>query len=265
MSNLLEIKNKSLRVIAFDELRGFMIVNVILYHLFYDLTYIFDVTILWFESPLAYFWQKIISCSLIFISGACSYYSRNNIRRGIGILFYALLLTLTTYILMPKMIVIFGILHCLGMSIILFAFIKPILYKVPIPIGMLVSFALFIITYKLSDGYIGIDSWNIILPNEMYMTPYLFMFGFPSNTFFSSDYFPMLPYFFMFICGSYMGILAKNNCLPEYMYNVHFKIFTYIGKNSIWIYLLHQPIIYFLLWFYFKYLKSLIRLLYIFL
>lgn len=252
MSSLLETQNKSPRVIVFDELRGFMIVNVLLYHLFYDLTYIFDVPILWFESSLAYFWQNIISCSLIFISGACSYYSRSNLKRGINILFYAILLTLTTYIFVPNMIVVFGILHCLGMSMILFAVIKPILYKIPVHIGMLISFILFIITYNLSDGYIGIGEWHIMLPVKMYMTSYLFMFGFRSNTFLSSDYFPLIPYFFMFICGSYIGILGKSDCFPKYMYDVHSKIFICIGKNSIWIYLLHQPIIYFLVWVCFK-------------
>ncbi len=236
----MQTKTKLNRIIIFDELRGFMLLNVILYHLLYDLRYLFGVDIFWFNSNLANLWQEVMSCSLIFISGACSYYSKNNLKRGVRILIFAMILTLATYIFVPEILILFGILHFLGTSMIIFSLLKPTLSKIPIKLGLVLSFSLFILTFNVNKGYI----LNFKLPDQLYLTDYFFPLGFYSYNFMSSDYFPLLPYFFMFLAGSYFGYLGNENKFPEFMYNNHIPFFSFVGRHSLLIYLLHQPIIY---------------------
>ncbi|MEG0895397.1 MAG: heparan-alpha-glucosaminide N-acetyltransferase domain-containing protein, partial [Oscillospiraceae bacterium] len=70
--------------------------------------------------------------------------------------------------------------------------------------------------------------------------------------FYSADYFSLLPWFFIFISGIGFGKLLKEERLPKFFYNSHIKFLSVIGRNTIWIYILHQPIIFILLTFIFN-------------
>ena len=74
----------------------------------------------------------------------------------------------------------------------------------------------------------------------------LFPLGLHDSGFASADYFPMMPWFFLFIAGSYFGIIAKDGRLPKFCYPTHIKWLAVVGRYTIWIYVLHQPIIYFI-------------------
>ncbi|MCL1832577.1 MAG: DUF1624 domain-containing protein, partial [Oscillospiraceae bacterium] len=55
--------------------------------------------------------------------------------------------------------------------------------------------------------------------------------------------FPLLPWFFLFIAGSYLGVAVKNGDCPGFVYNTHVKFLAATGRYTIWIYLLHVPLI----------------------
>ena len=82
--------------------------------------------------------------------------------------------------------------------------------------------------------------------------PFSFVIGFPKNSFYSSDYFPILPWIFLGLAGYYFfgtGIAKK---MEEAFKNVKMpKIITLISQKSLLIYILHQVIILVVLFIYF--------------
>ena len=121
-------------------------------------------------------------------------------------------------------------------------------------VGIGVCVLLFILTMNvrltyangmISPGYIGIPNlFAIKLPMEAYNVGVLFPLGLHNASFSSSDYFPMMPWFFLFLAGSYFGIIAKAGRLPKFCYPTHIKWLAAVGRYTIWIYVLHQPVLY---------------------
>ena len=150
----------------------------------------------------------------------------------------------------------FGILSCLGSCMIITGLLMPIINKANEKIGMLVCVILFTATYSVSNGslFFGL----IKLPSILYSTNYLCPFGFYNKTFFSADYFAIFPWVFLFLFGAFLGKYAKDGNLPAFAYKSHSKPLQKIGKNSLWVYMLHPPILYAIL-----YLISFIQLVFI--
>lgn len=256
----MEQSQKNRRVEFIDELRGLCILLMVVFHGAYDLVYIFGVNIPAFYSPfLQSFLQPLFAGIFIFISGIACRYSRNNLRRGFVALGFGLALTLVTILLMPAQAIRFGILHLLGTCMILFGVIHILseyFYskrknrkKLPPWVGMTVGFVLFIVAYGIPRGFIGVlgePIWR--LPRQMYTTSYLFFLGLPSPFFVSTDYFPLIPWMFIFMAGTYMGVYFREEKMPEFFYRPHVKVLSKVGKHTMWIYLFHQPVVYGVLW-----------------
>ena len=77
--------------------------------------------------------------------------------------------------------------------------------------------------------------------------PWLMPLGLPWEGFASSDYFPLLPYLGFFLLGSALGKSVyrnKESLLPRVnTKNFLVRFFLLCGKHSLWIYMLHQPIL----------------------
>jgi len=240
------------RIYFFDEIRGFMIINVILYHLLYDVVYFYQRSISWFLSPVGEIWQEIICSAFILVSGACSYFSHNNMWRGIRLLGFAYLISLITYYMVPGYMIKFGILHMLGVSMIIFAIAKNKLVNVPNNLGIAVSMILYLLTFNVSRGYLGFPFIKLPLPALLYKRDVFFILGFYSKSFVSADYFPLLPYFFLFICGSFLGKEVQKGVWPDWFYKKHSNFWAMLGRHSLLIYLVHQPVIMAMLWLFFN-------------
>lgn len=246
-----EKKNPGARVGLLDELRGFAIICMVVYHAMFDLKYLFGVNVPIFFDDWFDIVQTIFAGLFIFISGTVCRYSRNNLKRGVQCFFLGMVLTFVMPFFM-EYTVYFGILHFLGISMMIFGLSEKLLDKMP----ALVGFILFILLYSVTcyvkveysaktGGFIGLPGvfeWK--LPEILYKVEVLFPFGFNSQSFASYDYFPILPWLFMFLAGSCFGVWAKNGSLPKFFYPVHIKWLATVGRYTIWIYMLHQPIIY---------------------
>lgn len=236
---------KKERVHGIDFIRGLAVINMVLYHLLYDLVYIFERDIAWFTISKVYYWQQAIVISFIFVSGVSCFFSKQNIKRGGQIFIFALILSGVTYFVLPEEFIAFGVLHFLGLGILLFALLKKGLDKLPSGIGVLVFLVLFLVTKGLPKGFLGFGDVKLMeLPYSFYSSDYLFWLGFPSKGFFSGDYVPMIPWFFLLILGyfSWKAILSLG--YPKWFINMKYPLINEIGKKSLWIYMLHQPIIY---------------------
>ena len=128
------------------------------------------------------------------------------------------------------MIIYFGVLHCLGICMMLWGLLK----KAPLWVLLL-----------LSAVCIPLGLWFMGLPG---IGSYLLMpLGLYWEGFVSSDYFPLLPFMGFFLLGAALGrLLYKNgtSLFPKInARNPILRFLQFTGRQSLWIYLLHQPVL----------------------
>lgn len=233
------------RVYLLDELRGFLILFVVWYHFMFDLN-LFGINIDWFFSPAMNNLRNFFVALLVMISGVSSHFSRNNLRRGVRTLLLAMALTVVTAVFMPSELILFGILHFFGAAMLLYALLKKPLSKIPPVWGFVGSILLFCVTFDVYYGFLGIAGlgWTVTLPAFLYDQPWLFPLGFRSAGLVSADYYPLIPWFFLFVSGGFCGDAVKSGRFPAFFYRSHSRVLAAIGRNTMPIYMLHQPIIY---------------------
>ncbi|MDR2355150.1 MAG: DUF1624 domain-containing protein [Clostridiales Family XIII bacterium] len=228
------------RAAILDELRGLAIVNMVAYHVCYDLVYIHGFNLPWFHGTLAGAWQTYICVSFLFIAGVCTKLSRRPFVRAFKICACALLVTAVTIYAYPDLRIVFGILHCLGASMLLYALFGRFLRGLPSPVGFALALLLALCTWDVTSGVLGFGPFSADLPAFLYKTAWLFPFGFRNANFYSADYFPLFPYLFVFLAGSAAGALVKY--LPPAARRMHIRPLSYLGRHSLILYLLHQPV-----------------------
>lgn len=232
------------RIGLIDEVRGFAILCMVVYHGFYDAVSIFGADIPAFDHPVMNFIRDAFAFGFIFISGAASRFSRNNLKRGALCFGCGLAMTAVTALFAADQLIVFGILHCLGICMMLFPLLSKLCDKVPVWIGAGILSVLFLLTFRVSNGYLGSEQlFTIALPDSWYSTGWLFWLGLPSAGFYSADYFPLLPWIFAFLLGGYFGRWLKNGNPPEWIKKTHLRPLAFVGRHTLWIYLFHQPVL----------------------
>ena len=86
------------RVHAFDLIRGFSVISMVLFHYCYDLRFLAGVPLEFFVSPFIDIWRASISWTFVFVAGSMYSYSHNNLRRAGKYLLVALLIFVVTSI-----------------------------------------------------------------------------------------------------------------------------------------------------------------------
>ena len=111
--------------------------------------------------------------------------------------------------------------------------------------GLLMSAALFFLTRNVNRGFLGFEKWNFPkLPGEWYDNWIGTYLGFPERGFYSSDYFSLIPWFFLFLTGYFVNRLLYQKNLLLYLEAGKSKILEILGRYSLQIYVLHQPLLY---------------------
>ncbi len=235
------------RIYMLDELRGFAIICMIIHHLFLDIGDIMRLEWGYRVFDALCIVQPLFWAIFIIISGICSRLSRSTLKRGLIVSACALAVTLVTAVIMPMLNfeggeIYFGILHCLGVCMIITGLLMPIINKIDYKICAPLSLVLFFFFYGINNRtlFFGL----IHLPSAWYKYDFLAPIGLFSEGFKSADYFSILPWIFMFLFGAFVGQLAKEERLPQAMYKKRSGFLCKVGKNSLWIYLFHQPVIY---------------------
>jgi len=231
------------RVGLLDEIRGFAIICMVIYHVLYSMNEFFDVNVpVFFDSWFGHV-RDLFAGTFIFISGCVCRFSRNNLKRGVLCFFLGMLITYIVTFAQPGVIIHFGILHLLGLSMVIYALAEPFFDFVPPLPGIIIFGFLFFATFNLRNGYLGFENiYSIALPDKLYEPGILFPFGFIAPRTGYSDYFPLLPWFCVFAAGCFFGVYAKENRLPRYFYRTRVRFLAVTGRYTIWIYLLHQPV-----------------------
>jgi len=249
-----EEKKEPKRLAMLDEVRGLCVMAMVCYHAFFILASQFDVA--WGQTLYDFFRpaQPVFAAMFILIAGICSRLSRDVRKRGLLLSVIALLINFLTLLVLPGMgfpdvRVLFGVLHLLAVSTLLFALFQKILDKIPALLGVILCLILFLLFAPVGQGYLGMFGFHADLPPALYQTNALFFLGFHKPDFVSFDYFPLLPYFFLFLFGSFMGKYAKDEKFPDFCYTKHSAFFGLLGRRALPIYLLHVPVFYGLFYF----------------
>ncbi len=220
------------RVWELDALRGICIIGMVFVHLFFDLSQFGGMH---FQLPSWFVFVRTYGHVLfVLISGICVTLASRSFQRGVMVFGAGLLVTYVTMFMdqilgMTDMRIWFGILHMLGMCMILY----PLFKKLPF-------WALAI----LGAAFVALGFWmeSVRVPVD-----FLFPIGLRSgHVYTGSDYFPVFPGLGWFLLGAAIGKTAyrrKQTLLPKV--NADFcvlRFFRFCGRHSLWIYLLHQPI-----------------------
>lgn len=223
------------RIWELDALRGLCILGMVVVHFVYDLVELYGL-IKWDYPPLFTFVQQWGGVLFLLISGICVTLGSRCIRRGALVFGCGMVVSAVTFGMYhfgfsgKGIIIYFGVLHCLGACMLLW----PVFRKLP-------HWALALFGAVL----VAVGLYLRTLPGVNF--PWLMPLGLPWEGFASSDYFPLLPYLGFFLLGSALGKSVyrnKESLLPRVNTN-HFLIrfFLLCGKQSLWIYMLHQPIL----------------------
>lgn len=236
----------------FDLVRGITLVSMIIYHAVWDMVYLFGLDLAWYHTWAAYYWQQSICWSFIFLSGFCQIFSRSGWRRGLQVLVAGLAVSFVTMIFMPHNYIIWGILTLLGSCMLLVSLMRPMLAKINAAAGLILSIFLFSLLRNIAQGYIGFSAFMIYnLPDSLYINLFTAYLGFPYSGFHSADYFGLLPWLFLYTAGFFAGRFTAVLGGLKYLQGVSSQPLVWLGRNSLAVYLLHQPLIYGILYLYF--------------
>lgn len=238
---------------ALDILRGFTLISMILYHGMWDLIYMAGFSVPWYSETPGYLWQQSICLTFILLSGFCQPLGRKKVRRALTVSGAGLLVTAVTLLFMPQNRVVFGVLTLIGSCMLFWALLEKKLSKVPALWGLAGSLFLFIFTRDTARGCLGFFGLQLLaLPEELYANLFTAWLGFPFHGFFSTDYFPVLPWLFLYSAGAYLHRLMRESKCCASIWSwletpgliMHIPLLSWIGRNSLVIYLLHQPLLY---------------------
>lgn len=235
--------NKSFRRSGtLDSLRGVTLASMIAYHACWDLVYLYGFDWNWYRGFGAYVWQQSICCTFILLSGFCWQLGHHPLRRGLMSFLGGAIVSLVTLVVMPSEPVRFGVLTFLGSAALLTVPLRRLLDRLPPRLGLGLSFALFLLTRDVNRGFLGFADVAVCrLPVDWYANTLTAGLGFPAYGFVSSDYFSLLPWLFLFWTGFYLYRLRPAEpLLPD----LRLPVFAAMGRHSLLIYLLHQPVLY---------------------
>ena len=234
-----------------DTLRGMAVISMILYHACWIMNH-FGIAISFdtLYGPAFIFWERSICIPFIIISGFSLPFGRNRLKKGLILLVIGCLITAATCLILPEIRIVFGILTFLGISTLLMIPADKALMKnafrsrTTFVVLLIISFLLFVFTYNINIGYLGIPGISVKLPQTLYKGYLATFLGFMEPGFFSTDYFSLIPWFFLFACGYFLnrtviGTRAENTILTYGIPGIKL-----IGRHSLLIYIIHPILLY---------------------
>ena len=225
-----------------DTVRGVCILSMVAYHGMYDLVDIFGLPSAWYTGLPGYIWQQSICWTFILLSGLCWQLSRRHVKRGLLLVGCGAAITLITWLVMPSQRILYGVLNLLGLSALLLIPLDKVFRKIPAWAGLLGALLLFALTKNVARGSLGFEGLVLCrLPRWLYATDLLAVVGFPSPNFWSTDYFPLLPWFFLFCAGYFLWSLLDKSPRAKALLRPGLRPLSFLGRHSLVIYLAHQP------------------------
>ena len=169
----------------------------------------------------------------ILLSGLCVRLSRNPFRRGLGLLCAGAGVSVVSAL--AGYPVRFGILQLLGCCMLLWAglnrLFSPTMENPRFPLACLLLFAA--------------SAW--ICAQTAVGVTWLYPLGLRGPEFVSADYYPLLPWWFLFLCGTSLGRYLDAPRFAPLLRKRFPPALTFWGRHALAVYLLHQPLLWGLL------------------
>lgn len=228
-----------------DNVRAIAMISMIIYHGVWDLVYLFGMDWDWYRSDLAFLWQQSICWTFILLSGFCWNFSRKPLKQGLIVSGAGLVITAVTLLFSYESRVIFGVLNLIGASALILILLRRYFEKIPARAGFVLMFLLFGVFYRVNYQSIGFFGWKAAeLPEGLYRNLFTAFLGFPERYFFSSDYFSLIPWMFLYFAGFFLYKMWMNGgCKGPGFLDKKVNVLTWMGKHSLIIYMIHQPVI----------------------
>lgn len=231
-----------------DAVRAVAVINMVAYHLCYNIFCVFGVWADFYHALPVIIWERFICCTFIIVSGMSMNFSRHGWRRGVIVNLCGFLVTAVTVLLMPDQQIWFGVLNFLGCAMLITFALRAELSRLKPLIGMIVFFIFFMLCYGIPCGFIGLFSYPLItLPEALYEYRRLAFLGFPPDGFYSADYFPLLQWIFLYLFGYELWRFIAQKGLDRF-FCTKIPVLDFIGRHSLIIYLAHQPLLYGVCW-----------------
>ena len=232
------MKSSTPRVPMLDIFRGAALIGMVFHHSLVSYEIVFGTTVDFLYTKAFVAIQLLFVAVFLLVSGICTNYSRNILKRGIIVFSAGMIMTLATCVVLPRfgiegLDIYFGILHMFGLSMIIYALAKKVFERVPALLGIILSTLLFIVYYAFYATGPTSKSWLLLIFGVL-----------PESMLCYGDYYPLFPFFFLFITGTYIGKYVKQQKFPDWFYTVRCLPLEFCGRKSLWIYVLHQPIIF---------------------
>ncbi len=226
---------KNNRFWEIDSLRGIAIIMMIVFHFLFDLNFFNIFRIETFEGFWGIFGKITFTIFLLLAGIPLTLSSSSPIKRGLKIFFWGMIITLITYLVIPHAYVRFGILHLIGISIIIsYPFLR----------------------FKYANLAVGIAVIivGLYIQTITFDFSFLIWLGFKPNGYFAVDHFPIMPYWGIVLIGLFLGkILYSNHERNFKIPNISIPFLEFLGRHSLVIYLVHQPLLIILLYGWSKY------------
>lgn len=237
-----KVRRDNVRLWEVDAVRGIAVVLMIIYHFIYDLTFFGAYATDIYATPWQVFARSIGTTfiTILGVSLTLRYHRleqklgrrqlyRAYVKRGVTLFAWGMVITVVTYFFVGNRFVVFGILHLLGVSMILaFPFVRW--------------------RWASLAGGIAALGLGLYLGSQKVLHPWLLWLGVPQYGRGMVDYYPILPWFGFALLGIFMGLSlyprgVRRFALPDLSHLALVRAFAYLGKHSLFIYLIHQPIL----------------------
>lgn len=225
-----------------DALRGVAILMMVIYHLVWDLAYFGIAEV----DPYRGFWRLFARATATLflllvgvaiqlraerpaVEGEAGALLRRQVRRGLTVFAAGLAVTAATWLFIPQGVVVFGILHLIGASMLL-----------AYPFRGLGGRNLLVAAVLIAAG--------VWLQGVVVDFPWLVWLGLMPAGFASVDYFPLLPWFGVVLVGLFIGGAAYRGYARRFALTLAgteppLRLLIWLGRRSLPIYLLHQPLL----------------------
>lgn len=216
---------------------------MVLFHLCYDLTALAGIDLAWFRPPLEDVWRATIAWTFLAVAGVMCSLSHDNLTRSLRYLGVALAIWLVTTLVAVDTPISFGIVFCIGASTLIDSLLERLhLEPAGWPMAALLA-VLFVLCLGIPHGTLGAGSLTVRLPEAPYLSGWLDWLGFPSPTFASGDYYPLLPFSLMYGAGIAAGRALGRSGYPRWFLRARCRPLEFLGRHALAIYLIHQPLL----------------------